>query len=69
MGHVPHSGAWCGASTPRTHEQSTPVGFKPTRGDPIGLAGRRLSHSAKVSILWIPGRYIWIGAIIAMARK
>ncbi len=29
---------------------STPVGFEPTRGDPIGLAGRRLSHSAKVSL-------------------
>ena len=29
---------------------STPVGFEPTRGDPIGLAGRRLSHSAKVSV-------------------
>ena len=28
---------------------STPVGFEPTRGDPIGLTGRRLSHSAKVS--------------------
>ena len=28
---------------------STPVEFEPTRGDPIGLAGRRLSHSAKVS--------------------
>jgi hypothetical protein len=27
------------------------VGFEPTRGDPIGLAGRRLSHSAKVSML------------------
>ena len=27
----------------------TPVGLEPTRGDPIGLAGRRLSHSAKVS--------------------
>ena len=26
-----------------------PVGFEPTRGDPIGLAGRRLSRSAKVS--------------------
>ena len=25
------------------------MGFEPTRGDPIGLAGRRLSHSAKVS--------------------
>ena len=30
--------------------KSTPVGFEPTRGDPIGLAGRRLSHSAKVSL-------------------
>ena len=29
---------------------ATPVGFEPTRGDPIGLAGRRLSHSAKVSL-------------------
>ena len=28
---------------------ATPVGFEPTRGDPIGLAGRRLSRSAKVS--------------------
>ena len=28
----------------------TPVGFEPTRGDPIGLAGRRLSRSAKVSM-------------------
>ena len=28
---------------------TTPVGFEPTRGDPIGLAGRRLSRSAKVS--------------------
>ena len=26
------------------------MGFEPTRGDPIGLAGRRLSHSAKVSL-------------------
>ena len=25
------------------------MGFEPTRGDPIGLAGRRLSRSAKVS--------------------
>ena len=28
---------------------TTPVGFEPTRGDPIGLAGRRLNRSAKVS--------------------
>ena len=31
--------------------KSTPVGFEPTRGDPIRLAGRRLNHSAKVSLL------------------
>ena len=30
-------------------QKTTPVGFEPTQGDPIGLAGRRLSHSAKVS--------------------
>ena len=32
------------------HSKATPVGFEPTRGDPIGLAGRRLNHSAKVSM-------------------
>ena len=31
---------------------TTPVGFEPTRGDPIGLAGRRLNRSAKVSVLY-----------------
>ena len=30
--------------------QNNPVGFEPTRGDPIGLAGRRLNRSAKVSL-------------------
>ena len=30
--------------------KTTPVGFEHTRGDPIGLAGRRLSRSAKVSL-------------------
>ena len=30
--------------------KTTPVGFEPTRGDHIGLAGRRLSRSAKVSL-------------------
>ena len=30
-------------------DEATPVGFEPTRGDPIGLAGRRLNRSAKVS--------------------
>ena len=34
--------------------QTTPVGFEPTRGDPIGLAGRRLSRSAKVSVVIPP---------------
>ena len=29
--------------------KTTPVGFEPTRGDPSGLAGRRLNRSAKVS--------------------
>ena len=32
------------------YSKATPVGFEPTRGDPIGLAGRRLNHSAKVSM-------------------
>ena len=30
-------------------KESTPVGFEPTRGNSIGLAGRRLDRSAKVS--------------------
>ena len=34
--------------------QTTPVGFEPTRGDPIGLAGRRLNRSAKVSCAHAP---------------
>ena len=33
-----------------SESKTTPVGFEPTRGDPIGLAGRRLNHSAKVSL-------------------
>ena len=37
------------AHVPRANRKTTPVGFEPTQGDPIGLAGRRLSHSAKVS--------------------
>ena len=36
-------------ATLTTPYKSTPVGFERTRGDPIGLAGRRLSLSAKVS--------------------
>ena len=37
-------------AAPRSRiSKTTPVGFEPTRGDPIGLAGRRLNRSAKVS--------------------
>ena len=36
-------------AAPLSAEEATPVGFEPTRGNPIGLAGRRLSRSAKVS--------------------
>ena len=39
-----------GGSFQRTAE-TTPVGFEPTRGDPIALAGRRLNRSAKVSVV------------------
>ena len=35
-------------ATLTTPYKSTPVGFEPTRGGPIGLAGWRLSRSAKV---------------------
>ena len=41
--------AACKECTCRLQHKTTPVGFEPTRGDPIGLAGRRLNHSAKVS--------------------
>ena len=34
----------------KLRNESTLVGFEPTRGDTIGLAGRRLNHSAKVSV-------------------
>ena len=36
--------------TRQTRQKTTPVGFEPTRGDPIGLAGQRLNRSAKVSL-------------------
>ena len=39
---------------PESAEEATPVGFEPTRGDPIGLAGRRLNRSAKVSCACAP---------------
>ena len=38
-----------GAGARLTNGKATPAGFEPARGDPIGLAGRRLNHSAKVS--------------------
>ena len=41
---------------PPQHQNTTPVGFEPTRGDPIGLAGRRLNRSAKVSLA-LRGRF------------
>ena len=54
------------------HHKTTPVGFEPTRGDPIGLAGRHLNRSAKVSLLKLaverttlplPGdRMLWLDA-------
>ena len=40
--------------------KATPVGFEPTRGDPIGLAGRRLNRSAKVSLLRSAMELIWL---------
>ena len=32
-----------------SYAATTPVGFEPSRAEPIGLASRRLNHSAKVS--------------------
>ena len=29
------------------------MGFEPTRAEPTGLAGRRLNHSAKVSLAFL----------------
>ena len=37
-------------NTPIRSCKTTPVGFELTRGKPIGLAGRRLNRSAKVSL-------------------
>ena len=43
------------------HQRTTPVGFEPTRGDPIGLAGRRLNRSAKVSLVLADGlKFSWV---------
>ena len=41
----------CNRGEQYPYEKTTPVGFEPTRGDPIGLAGRRLNRSAKVSLV------------------
>ena len=69
-----HSMAGAQGNTQEYIEDSktTPVGFEPTRGDPIGLAGRRLNRSAKVSLLKLavertrlplPGnRMLWLDA-------
>jgi hypothetical protein len=45
-------GLWCKRLhiKPSHPPKTTPVGFEATRGDPIGLAGRRLNRSAKVSM-------------------
>ena len=51
LGHGFHKQAkHFNSTTPPQHQNTTPVGFEPTRGDPIGLAGRRLNRSAKVSL-------------------
>ena len=38
------------------NNKTTPEGFEPSRAEPIGLAGRRLNHSAKVSSLHVMTR-------------
>ena len=49
-------------------QQAAPVGFEPTRGDPIGLAGRRLSHSAKVSVIQ-PPRFSTLSFLVSISSK
>jgi hypothetical protein len=48
------------------HCRTTPVGFEPTRGDPIGLAGRRLNRSAKVSLRCAMAVASWVGGYVAL---
>ena len=46
--------SWWGVGETSQHKlcaKATPAGFEPARVEPIGLAGRRLNHSAKVSML------------------
>ena len=47
------------------------MGFEPTRGDPIGLAGRRLNHSAKVSLptLGAPSFFVGLCGRSALVRS
>ena len=49
LGSIPSGGFYCLQIFVWTVE-TTPVGFEPTRAEPTGLAGRRLNHSAKVSL-------------------
>jgi hypothetical protein len=49
------------------NSRTTPVGFEPTRGDPIGSAGRRLNRSAKVSLKRMEPCY-YMGDPITCAR-
>ena len=49
--------------------KTTPVGFEPTRGDTIGLAGRRLSRSAKVSSDELSGASIVDVAVLRRDRS
>ena len=53
-------GAWLCARSMEGCVETTPVGFEPTRGDPISLAGRRLNRSAKVSLATQPKLFVKI---------
>ena len=48
-------------ATLTTPYKSTPVGFEPMRGDPIGLAGRRVSSGKSASQLHSsPGSHVTV---------
>ena len=73
--HAHHRGAVPFNTRPKMAHAitTTPVGFEPTRGDPIGSASRRLNHSARVSsgnrpILRIARSAIVTGATASAAR-
>ena len=40
-------------------KNSTPMGFEPTRAEPIGLAVQRLNHSATSSYCWKEPIIFW----------